>query len=364
MLNQTFPVIYKNSQYFVDPSFLAKSSRRFNELITPYLKNGVDISLLHLKINHDKFTERNIYNFLKLCQNQQTDVLNSEIPEICEIAKIFQADQIFKTGITFIKNSIDPNFSIKYDNFDESFLLIESNMPINAKNETEVLPHHVIDLNELEFTQSCQFADIEANNKNYKEKNNNKENQKNNNDKKNKLHSAWYTIQVEKPLMKCRRYLLIKDGKVILSAKQKDNEIVIAEGSEVHMRYENKCSARITQNREGFNIVSMKDQEIKIHYVSYGSEKQFSLNLSFIHKGTELSWSPKKPKYATSFNGEYCHIPVPSKKNTILQNRSNHPTFVVRKMKKMTYEAECHPAVNPNIVFAISLSQIVGPYNS
>ena len=362
MLNQTFPIIYKDSQFLVDPSFLAKSSRRFHELISPYLRNGIDINSLHLNIKYDKFTERNVFNFLKLCQNQQTDVVNSEIPEICEIAKIFQADQIFITGVTFIQNNIDKNFSIPYDRSEESHLVIESNCPICEEIKTEVTHHHVIDLNELQFTQSSQFNENQHN-ENTKENNDNKSIPENHANKKKKISSAWYTIQVEKPLMKCKRYLLLKDGKVILCAKQKDNEIVIAEGNEVHIRNENKNSARITQNREGVNIVSMKDQEIKIRYVVLGVDKQYSLKLSFFHKGTKLTWNPKQAKYATSFNGEYCHIPVQSKKNIILQNPSKHPTFIVRKMKKMTYEAECHPAVNPNIVFAISLSQIVGPYN-
>lgn len=360
MLNQTFPVIYKGTQYYVDPSFLSRSSRKFNELIIPYLQNGIDINSLHLSIKCETFTERNIQNFLKLCQNQQSDVMNSEIPEICEIARIFQADQIFRTGVTFIQNNFDPTFSIDYDKLDENHLIIESKEPLCSIEETEVIHHHAIDFSELEFTESCQFNDIHNNNYSEREKSNNKTTSVN---KKTKLHSAWYTIQVEKPLMKCKRFLLIKDGKVILSAKQKDNEIVIAEGNEVHLRYEGKCSCRITQNRE-YNIVSLRDQEIKINYVSKGPDKQYSMKFSFDHKGTKLSWSPKRPKNETSFNGEYCHIPIPSKKNIILQNPSRHPTFIVRKMKKQIFEAECHPAVNPNIVFAISLSQIIGPYNS
>lgn len=408
MLNKTFPIVYQGKRYLVDPTCLIQSSAKFHELITPFLHNGFDIDTLHLKINYDKFTERNVNNFLKLCQNLQTDVQNSEIKEICLLAKMFKAEIIYKTGITFVQQSIDPNFVIPNNMFNEenvTFLLIESEQTvpsatqsasdfqiapemqtapivriapeIKAVSAMETAPtvhmtpigpatasvHHVYDLNELEFDESGEFKKVGQNLK-FNNQAQNSTDKKNEKDvKKKKIHSVWYTIQVEKPLMKCKRYNLIKDGQVICSAKQKDNELVIAEGDKVHIRNDKKNSAIITQNREGFNIVSMGDQDFKISYVPIGLDKKYSMKVSFVHKTTKLTWTPKIPKYATCINGEYAHIPLHSKKNIILQNPFGHPTFILRKMKKMAYEAECHPGVSPLVVFAISLSQIVGPYS-
>lgn len=346
MLNQTFPVIYQNTHYMVDPSYLSNSSQKFKELIDYFINLGYDIKSLRLKIEYDQFSERNVYNFLKLCQNQQTDVQNSEVQEICNIAKMFRADEIYNKGITFIQNSIDPNFFIPYNKFNErQYLFIQT--------EDNQLIHHA-NLKELEF-------DDEINNENMK-KNNNCSSDKPNNTQKTK--SVCYQIQVENPIMKCRRFQFIKDGVVIFSGKQKDNEIVISAGHNVHINESKlKNDARITQNREGFNIITTDDQTFKITYEQQSClEKKFAMNLSFYYKGSELFWNTKIPMSASTINGENNHIPVPSKKNIILQNPAEQITFIVRKMKKKLYEAECHQFLSPIIAFSIALSQIVGPY--
>lgn len=353
MLNQTFPVIYRNNYYMVDPSCLSSSSRKFKELLNYFLDTGYDIQSLRLKIEYDKFSERNIYNFLKLCQNQQTDVQNSEVQEICDIAKMFRADEIYNKGITFIQNSIDPNFFIPYNKYsDKQYLFIET-------DDTNLI-HHA-NLNELEF-------DDDYNNTNPSDmiKNNNcsSKNQSTSNDQNVKYQSVCYQIQVETPFMKCRRFQFIKDGVTIFTGKQKDNEIVISAGNNAHINEnKQKNDARITQNREGFNIITTEDQTFRISYVAQSSiEKKYSLNLSFIYKKSELSWSTKIPRSSTTINGENNHVPLPSKKNIILQNPAGQITFIVRKMKKKLYEAECHLLLSPIIAFSIAISQIVGPY--
>ena len=42
---------------------------------------------LHLDILCDQFTKRNIYSFIRIGQKLPSDVKNSEMKEICEIAK-------------------------------------------------------------------------------------------------------------------------------------------------------------------------------------------------------------------------------------------------------------------------------------
>ena len=60
---------------------------------------------------------------------------------------------------------------------------------------------------------------------------------------------------------------------------------------------------------------------------------------------------------------KFNHIPIQSKKNLMLKNKDGHPTFLVRKMDKKTYEIECFPTLSPLIIFALGISDIVGPYS-
>ncbi|KAK8836508.1 hypothetical protein M9Y10_037768 [Tritrichomonas musculus] len=351
MLNQIFPVYYQNECYMVDPQALSNSSLKFKELISPFINNFFDLKNLHLRIIYDKFSTRNINNFLRICQDLPTDVQNSEIFEISEIALLFQAEHIFNTAITFIHTNIDSNFSVSCDKFQGQYLLIES--------EEQALIHDVNDLNELEFDDSYEYTQHEDTSSFIK--NNNNENIK-----QKKSHSVVYQIKIENPLMKCRRFLFTIDNKVIYTAKQKDHQIFIGEGNEVHIN-ENKMkrSATITQSREGYNIVSTEDQQFKINYLRTNPnefKKSFSMKLTFMHNGLMIYWCPKIPTKYEKIYGEYQRQPIQSKKNILLQNKARHTTFIVRKMDKKIFEAECHSTFSPLIAFSIALSQIVGPF--
>lgn len=48
--NQTFPVIYKNRAYMVDPNGLINSSFKVKELINSFLKNNFQITELRLQV--------------------------------------------------------------------------------------------------------------------------------------------------------------------------------------------------------------------------------------------------------------------------------------------------------------------------
>ena len=94
-----------------------------------------------------------------------------------------------------------------------------------------------------------------------------------------------------------------------------------------------------------------------------GYKKHFSLKTSFTHNGKKLDWSPKEIENMSKLVGEFNHMPIQSKKNLLLKNKAGHPTFLVRKMDKKTYEIECLPSLNPLIIFALGISDIVGPYS-
>ena len=348
MQNQTFIVIYQSQKFYVDPSLLYNSSKKFRELVD----KADNLQTIHLKINYNKFSSRNVGNFLKLCQNESTDVQNSEMKEICLIAKMFQADKIYNTGINFIQSNIDPNFFIPNDMFDDTspnkYLELESD---------ELSPIHHADLNELEFDDdfdSVTEKETETNGKKENDESNPPSNQK------KQHHTVCYQITSDNHFMKCKRYYLMKDNQVICMAKQKDDEIYIGEGNDVHIS-ENKSNntAIIIRTRNRFNVVETNDQEFKIKYVKNGIND--SIEVSFDHNGTRLEWRYKQPKRFASYKGGYGNAPIVSKKNLILQNPFNKPTFIVRKMSKKVYEAECNPNVKPMVVFAIALSQILGP---
>lgn len=105
------------------------------KLIDPFLKDNFQITELRLEVVYCIFAIRNMENFLRICQNLPADVQNSEMKEICEIAKIFEADSIYKCGLEFIQKYIDPNFFVpeaKYS--DKPYLVIECDISESASN--------------------------------------------------------------------------------------------------------------------------------------------------------------------------------------------------------------------------------------
>ena len=89
-------------------------------MVHPYIEDNERLNGIHLEVLGDKFSYRNMNNFLKLCQNLPTDVDNSEMEEICEIAKMFGAEKIYNTGVAFIQQNLDANFSVPDNKYDGS----------------------------------------------------------------------------------------------------------------------------------------------------------------------------------------------------------------------------------------------------
>ncbi|KAK8881512.1 hypothetical protein M9Y10_004249 [Tritrichomonas musculus] len=355
MLNQAFPVMYRDKCYMIDPSSLYNSSSKFKELIDSYINQNIDIRNLCLKITNENFSPRNIYNFLRICQNLPNDIQNSEVSEICEIAAMFQAIKIYETSINFLHSNIDKNFLISFDKFNnDHFLEIEQ---IEQKEH-----HQIVNFNDLEFDESYEYTQTEdTNNNNYK----NNKSDETVYTKKNK--SVLYQIKIERLFMKCRRFLFFSGEKILFTAKQKIHQIFIGDGNEIHINDKSKQKrAIITQSTDGFNMVNADDQSIKIIYCRTSPnqfKKKFSLYFDFMHCNSMVHWKPKPFENEEKLKGSYNRQPIHSKKNIILQNKAKHTTFILRKMNKQLYEAECHSTISPIIVFSIALSEIVGPFN-
>ncbi|KAK8837481.1 hypothetical protein M9Y10_036478 [Tritrichomonas musculus] len=129
MLNQTLTVVYQNERIMVDKELLCKESSKIRELMSKIEITDHDCCV---KINYNGFIMRNVSNFLKICQNIETDVQNSELSEICFFAKMFEADKIFNTVFNFIVTEIDNTYSIPSDQ------LIEINKSQNLTLEPEI----------------------------------------------------------------------------------------------------------------------------------------------------------------------------------------------------------------------------------
>lgn len=354
MSNQTFPVVFGNQRYMVDPNMMFNASRKFAQLVQPF---GDAANRAQLVIQYNNFSQRSVDNFLKLVQGLPTDVLDSEMKEICEIAKMFQADQIYNTGLSFVQNSIDPSFFVpdnKYEN-GQAYLIIE---------EQQKTVHNI---RELDFDSEDDFDDMGKGSSQPQKKSSNTEEEKPK-EKESRVPTQIYEIRIDRPMMKCNRYHFMKNGQTLLSAKKKGGFIVIGKGADIHLKTAtiNHC-AQITQDQM-FNTIQADGQKIILKYIRCADSGAISMNVSFLHNGSQLYWFPKEPRlnlrtggYGLKLSGAYHHTPVTSKRNAALKNAQGRTTFIVRKMGENFYEAECHPDVSPTIVFAIALSSIVGP---
>lgn len=336
MSNQTFPVIYKDKEYKIDPSKLFNASRRFAKLVQPL---GSSAKQAHLIILCENFKHRNIENFLKIVQGIQADVQDSEMKEICEIAKMFQADQIYNTGLQFIQKNIDSSFFIpntKYED-DDQYMMVE--LPIIRGTESS----------------DIQF-DIEDEEQDRKQE-----------PAKTKYSTIIYEIHTDNRKMKCPRYRMARNGETLFSAKKKGLEIIIGKGPEVHIKSKDNHCAKIVQEQLSNTIIA-DGQKIQLKYVRFRDSKSTSMNVSFEHNGQTLSWAAKEPKrnektgkYSLNLTGLHRHKPIPSNKNSAMINSQGKIMFITRKMGDNFYEVECLPKLSPTIVFCFGLSSIVGP---
>ena len=407
---QSFPITYDGSIFVVDPICLSNSSLRFNELISPYIQDYEQIKALHLEIHGSQFTKRNMNNFLRLCQNLPTDVQNSEMKEICEIAKMFKANQIYDTGIAFIQNNLDPNFNVPDDKYESGDVMTIAGETNCIQNDSDVSDSYFEDFDNSSYrgtyinisstkasekenendkegtskqTNDENQPDKVANDENQPDKVANDENQPDkvandechsgkitNDDEKKKKNSVIYMVRVEDHTFKCPRFKFVHENRILYTAKQKYNEIYIAEGAEIHISKKENHVAHITQNEyRRFNTVTIGNDSFNVMYVNSDVPGHCSLDVSFQFHGKPENWSPRSPrydpikdKYYLNFHGEHNHRPIPSSKNIVLQNRAGHPTFIVRKMDKNLYEIECNFKLDPLIALTIGLSDIVGPY--
>lgn len=419
---QLFTVKYNDATFLVDPSSLYKASLKFKELTQPFIQDIDQMREMHLDILNVQFSKRNVNNFLRICQNQPSDVKNSEMKEICEIAKLFQANDIYNTGLSFIQQNIDPNFFVpdnKYDGSDgKTYLIVQGDSNFishdpnlddsyfeeNTNNEDQ---GNYYKINDQQDNQNPENSNSE--NK-QKESNFNLDDHSNlydpvfalddscktdnttNNESQNeessqqsedvtqetkdtelgnkKYDSVIYYLRFENHTFKCPVFKFVKDNTILFSAKQKYEDIYIAEGNDIHISKKENHVGHITQNDiQKINRVHLRDVDYVIKYVNSGAPEHFSLDVSFPFKNDIISWVPKKPrydpttdKYYLNFHGQHNHAPLISSKNIVLQDKAHKPTFIVRKMDRNVFEVECQPVINPLIVFTIGLSDIVGPY--
>lgn len=372
--NQTFEVIYNRRTFMVDPNQLMDASLKFKELIQPFIIKDEINPDAQLEVIGSDFSYRNIDNFLKLCQNLPTDVQNSEMKDICEIAKMFQAEKIYDVGISFIHKYIDPNFNIQDDKYDESNG--KRNLIIKCENH---IIHHVV-FSDIDFEGFNENADEDTKDNNINEKpksilinqNSNEKIESNCSCKENlkKGKTIIYNVFIENHSIKCPVYRFCSEKTVLYTAKQKNNNIYIGSGSKVHInRDTSNHVGHIYQDNNKTNFILADKDKYEVKYVSSGRPNHLSLSVTFPYKSRQITWDPKKPKYDETknkyylnFHGEFHRNPIKSGKNIVLANSNGHTAFIVRKMTEDMFELEALPSINPLIIFTIGLSDIVGPY--
>lgn len=371
--NQTFPVVYNDTIFMVDPVATASASLKFKELIDPLINDNQQLNNARIIVVGNEFTNRNIENFLKLCQNLPTDVHNDEMKEICEIAKMFKADQIYNTGLKFIQDVIDPSFNVPDDKYDESngqaYVYVE--LQRKESNESNKPQNDVNDGNDVNGVNDVNDVNDVSKNNNVPQK---AEDHDNPDLEKmyGGLDSVVYQVKIENRGLKCPIYRFYIDENLKFSAKKKDYHIYIVEGDDIHVKRD-KCDhiGHIHQYPDGFNMIRANDTKFKLQYVNSGKPDELSISVSFPLNDARVNWTPKTPKYDPltdkyylNFNGNYHHSPIKSSRNIVLQNSNGHSTFIVRKMDPHCFEIECLPVIDPLIAFGIGLSDIVGPYSN
>ena len=408
-LSQNLVVNYNNITYMVDPFCLKDASLKFSQLTEQFLRNNYTFQDFSLEIAGNEFTNRNIDNFLKLCQNLPTDVQDSEMEEICKIAKLFQANQIYHIGLQFIRRYIDPNFYVPddlynefnretylYINCDKSFNHHKSEFPNNIEKNSFQYKQTPIQSEGRVITNVKDDGITKYNNKeDYDDKSKKEKNQSEivyNNDyneiknsenifdkQKNQKNSIFrnqksviYQVRCEKHSLKLPKYLLCINGYIKYTAKQKENDVIIGEGSNVHINKHksNHVGHIVQESNHRLNNIELKNHKpFVVKYVDSTQENHLSLEVTFVHDDKRETWTPKPPIFNTVENrfyldlrGMWNHSSIKSKKNIILQNLSGDEALIVRKIDNNLYEIEASPIYDPLLIFSIGLSDIIGPY--
>lgn len=358
MMNQTFPIIYKNTKFMVDPQLMSKSSAKFKELLLPYQNEG-PINHLQLIIAFEEFTIRNVANFLKICQNLEADVIDSEMKQICIIAKLFKAEEIYNKGISFVHN-YDPLFNVPNSYFGNPFfhnyLYIEKD---GCQDEKVQLSENISNISEVS-------------NNNYSEMNSSPADSERVSDIRKSKNDTFivYELFSKMTLFALNKFFLVLKGVMIETAKQKDELIVIGKGNDVHIssRTENQIG-KITRSEDSqFNRVDIESQSFYINYVDVPRNDHLSISLKFDNRGQEAFWSPlnenlfKDRENSPLLNGYFHHTPEHSGKNTILIDENGAIKYILRKMNESMFEIECEETLDPTIAFAIGISQLIKPY--
>lgn len=113
------------------------------------------------------------------------------------------------------------------------------------------------------------------------------------------MHSVVYQVRFESHACKRPTWKFVHDNTIIYSAKQKYNEIFIAEGAEIHIRKRDSHVCLIIQKETGESntIRNGKKDEFKVKYVESGSVNHYSIESTFENNGQTLSWIPKPTRY-------------------------------------------------------------------
>lgn len=177
-----------------------------------------------------------------------------------------------------------------------------------------------------------------------------------------------YQIRLKKHAIRANTFYLMANNIVIQMAKKRGVSIFIGQGHNVHISEKSKHLGKVIQTLEHYNIIYIHNHKFKIKYTKLPETGKYSITFKFTENHLGLDWTPidkdlcSNTKLCPEICGQFNHSPIPSRRNTVLENLNGCIKFIVRKMKNNIYEIECPANLDQTIAFALGICQIVGPF--
>lgn len=168
-----------------------------------------------------------------------------------------------------------------------------------------------------------------------------------------------YEVQVEKKLIKCNRYSLIKNGSVVASAKNRTGSIVLNVGCEAHFKQMDQSSGDI-QRYSFLNIITCDGKKHEVKYFRDADTGYMTLHVIFYINNDKLLLTGLKKMPKEKIFGTLKVLDESHPCNLYLKNGRTAMTFT--QTSKSTFNIECHLNVSMIFLFAIFMCAVTGPH--
>ncbi|OHS95663.1 hypothetical protein TRFO_38200 [Tritrichomonas foetus] len=336
--SQSFPIIFNNHKFYVDPERMSESSHKFQQLVQSVIENREQY---YMKLISSDFTVESLDIFFKLCMKEPINVPTEMVEDILQISDFFKADFLKESALKHI-----------YQNINSNYIFIPSHSHTNLELEKINNIHCIDNFDDFDFDEESTKL----------------------NDNNQKVYHSLpkvviYELNIVKKPLRATTFSLKKEGKVIYRAKSNHSFIFIEDGShEIRMSNSENLKIKINRKVENINEVVMNDSKFFINYITFPQSNISSMDVIFEQNGQQYRWRPMEPKYnnktnkfTLSLGGEYRAKSVVSKHNMTLINSQGKIVFICRKVANGKFEIETSSLLNSDIAAALAFSAVVGP---